>query len=170
MKDANLKGPRVRPQVCPNLSTIFLLAGLCFLNLFLPGPLSPALRAAGPEQVPGNELVGTYRVEQVIDLGSEVRVTLHIRLINNTNQDLGIIDFALRDLRPSARPVIISAGTRLQAREGTTVEHEFAVSRTEYESWSRSAHPTLEVRLLPSDGRELRRTIQLMRLDARSKP
>lgn len=167
MTYANLNWPRIARQACRALTTFSLLAGFCGLAVSLRVP--PVL-AGAPVQAPGNELAGTYRVEKLDDLGSELRVTLHIRLINNTAQDLGVNDFALRDLHQRARLAAIPARIRLQPREGTTLEHDFVVSRVEYESWNHRVRPTLEVRVQPAGGREVRRSIQLVRLNARRKP
>jgi len=132
--------------------------------------LASLLLAGAAVQSAGNELAGTYRVKQVTDLGSEVRVTLHIRLINNTSQNLVVTDLALRDLRRSGKAEAVPVGTSLQPREGATVEQEFVISRAEYERWSKGVRPALEVRLQPAGGREVRRAVYLARLDAGRRP
>jgi hypothetical protein len=109
----------------------------------------------------GTELVGTYRVEQVTDLGPHVRVTLHIRLINNSPQELSISRIALRDMHQRGKAAETSAWARLQPREIATVEQEFVISRAEYERWSKGARPMLQVALQPEGGREVMRTIAL---------
>jgi len=140
-------------------------SGLLRLSL-----LVSLLLAGAALQAAGTELAGTYRVEQVTDLGSEVRVTLHIRLVNNTTQDLAVVEISLRDLHQSGERAAVPAVTRLQPREGTTVEHEFVVSRAEYERWSKGVRPALEVRLQSAGGREVRRAVYLTRVEAGRKP
>jgi len=49
------------------------------------------LAAAAAAQTAGNEVTGFYSVRQATDLGTMVRVTLHIRLVNNTPQELSIL-------------------------------------------------------------------------------
>lgn len=131
------------------------------LSLCLVCLVALAARAAG------NEVVGFYRVEQVTDLGPQVRVTLYIRLTNNSAAELSITKVALRDMRQPAKPAVTSAWAQLQPREATTVEQEFVVSRAEYQSWSRGARPMLQVALQPAGGREVARTIPLRRLPPR---
>lgn len=119
------------------------------------------LAAATTAQSAGNEVVGFYRVEQVTDLGPQVRVSLHIRLVNNSPQELSITKVALHDLHQGGRPVEAAAWARLRPREGTTLEQEFVVSRAEYKSWSKGAGPALQVTFQPAEGREMMRTIAL---------
>lgn len=126
--------------------------------------------AIGVACAEGNEVVGTYRVEQVTDLGSEVRLTLHIRLVNNSPQDLVLTQVSLRDLRAREKPVAVAAWARLRPREGTTVEHDFVISRAEYQSWSKGVRPTLLVGLQPGGSREVVRIVQLIPLRARRQP
>jgi len=137
------------------------------LRVFL---LVSFLLAGAAIQAAGNELAGTYRVEQVTDLGSAMRVTLHIHLVNNTFQDLTVTQVSLRDLRQQGKAEAVAWGTRLQPREGTTVEHDFVISRAEYESWGKGVRPRVQVGFQPAGGREVLRTIQLMPLAARRQP
>jgi len=109
----------------------------------------------------GRELLGTYRIEQISDLGGEVRVTMHIRLLNNSPQNLSITKIALRDTHQRRNPAGTSAWSRLEPREAATVDQEFVVSRAEYESWSKGARPMLQVAYQPAGGREVARTIVL---------
>ena len=109
----------------------------------------------------GNEVAGTYRVEGVTDLGPEMRVTLHIHLINNSANYLSITKVALHDVRPRRNAVETAAWSRLEPRHGTTADREFVVSRQEYERWRRGAHPMLQVALQAEGGREVVRTIPL---------
>ena len=126
-----------------------------------------SLTAATAARAAGNEVTGSYRVEQVTDLGPQVRVTLHIRLLNNSLQELSITRIAFRDMHRGGKPAESSAWARLQPREGATVEQQFVVPRAEYQRWSKGTRPMLQVAFQPAGGREVMRTIQLRRLPAR---
>lgn len=140
------------------MSRFFHLAALTLILLCL---VTMAVRAAG------NEVVGFYRVEQTTDLGSQVRVTLHIRLVNNTAQELAITKVALHDMQQRGGQAEVAAWARLEPRGATSVDNEFVISRAEYASWNRGVHPSLQVAFQPAGGREVVRTVALRPLPAR---
>jgi len=117
--------------------------------------------AVAAAQTAGIEVRGFYRVGQVTDLGKEVRVTLHIRLVNNSPQELSILRVGIRGAAGSAQGAETSAWARLEQREGTTMDKEFVVSKAEYARWRRGGQPVLQVAIQPEGGGELRRTIAL---------
>jgi len=133
---------------CPFLPVRFLLV----LGLSL---------VCGAAWAGGNEVEGTYRVGNVTDLGPQVRVTLHIRLSNNTHGDLSVLQVALHEAAPARKAAATAAWAQLQPRKVTTVEQEFVISRREYERWSRGGSPMLEVTFQQAGGRAVTRTIVL---------
>ncbi len=125
------------------------------------------LAAATTADTAGNEVIGFYRVEQVTDLGSQVRVTLHIRLTNNSASELSITQVALRDLGQPGKPAASAAWARLGPREATSVDNQFVISRAEYGRWSRGGRPALRVTFQNSQGRTLMRIVSLLPLSPR---
>ncbi len=115
----------------------------------------------------GYEVAGFYRVEQVTDLGPQVRVSLYIRLLNNTSQNVSITRLSLHDAHAQGRPSPVPGWTTLQPRQVTTVEKEFVISRSEYQSWSKGARPMLQVALQSAGAHEVARAIPLRRLPPR---
>lgn len=115
----------------------------------------------------GNEVVGFYRIEQTTDLGTMVRATLEIRLVNNNQPELSVTKVALFPRTPARRPVETAVWARLAPREATSFTQEFTVSRAEYAGWSKGARPALEVTFQSSEGREMKRTIALRRVRER---
>ncbi|HMD32712.1 MAG TPA: hypothetical protein VKG84_12440 [Candidatus Acidoferrales bacterium] len=120
-----------------------------------------------PAHAAGPEVAGSYRVEQVANLGTQVRVTLHVRLLNNSKEEVFIRQAALESRDLKQKPAANAILARLQPRESTTVEQEVVVARTEYERWRKGERPTLRVALQPPGGGEVTRTISLRRLPAR---
>jgi len=119
------------------------------------------LAAAAAAQTAGNEVTGFYSVRQATDLGTMVRVTLHIRLVNNTPQELSILRVAVQDRAQGAQPAGTSAWARLEQRQGASVDQQFVISKAEYARWKRGGQPVLQVAFQPDGGRELLRTIPL---------
>jgi hypothetical protein len=116
-----------------------------------------ALQAAG-----GNEVIGTYRVVEVASLGTDVRVTLRIRLVNNTQDDLSITQFGLRPPSGAAQSTATSAWANLRPRESASFTSDFTIPRAEYERWKKGVPPTLAVTFQPAGGREITRGVALL--------
>ncbi|HUJ41262.1 MAG TPA: hypothetical protein VLW54_12010 [Candidatus Acidoferrales bacterium] len=134
----------------------------CGLRFALPSVLL-VLSLALPSHAAGNEVTGFYRVTQVTDLGKQVRVTLHIRLANNTRQDLSITRVGIH---PSAAPVAAprdmqSSWAYLEQRQSAGMDQVFVVSRAEYTRWTHGGHPALRVEFQPAGGATQVRTIPL---------
>lgn len=141
----------------------FRLAGVVFATL-----AAVVLQAQSPVQTAaGNEVVGFYRIAQTTDLGTAVRATLQIRLVNNNQPELSVTKLALFPRTPARRPAETAVWARLAPREATSFTQDFTVSRAEYERWSKGASPALQVTFQSSEGREMRRMIALRRLPAR---
>ncbi len=127
-----------------------------------------ALQAQSPVQTAaGNEVVGFYRIVQTTDLGTAVRATLEIRLVNNNQSELSVTKLALFPRTPARRPAETAVWARLAPREATSFTQDFTVSRAEYERWSKGASPALQVTFQSSEGREMKRMIALQHLPAR---
>ncbi len=122
------------------------------------------LAVATTVKADGYEVTGFYRVTQVTDLGPQVRVSLHIRLLNNTSQNVSITHLSLHDLHAQGRPSPVPGWTTLQPRQVTTVEQQFVISKWEYQSWSKGARPMLQVALQSAGAHEVARAIPLRRL------
>jgi len=121
-----------------------------------------AIQAQGPVQTAaGNEVVGFYRIVQTADLGTEVRATLQIRLVNNNQPELFVTKLALFSRTPAKKPEETAVRARLAPREAATFTEDFVVPRAEYERWRKGARPELQVTIQPSEGGERMRTIAL---------
>lgn len=112
-------------------------------------------------QAAGNEVTGFYRVTEVTDLGKQVRVTLHIRLANNTHQDLSITRVGVHEAAANAQPALRTSWARLEQHQGTSMDQVFVVSHAEYARWMRGGHPVLRVEIQAAGGAPEVRTIQL---------
>ena len=118
--------------------------------------------AAAAAQTGGTEVRGFYSVGPVTDLGKEVRVTLHIRLVNNSAQELSILRVGIHDAARSGPAAETSAWARLAKSEGTTMDKQFVVSKAEYARWRHGGQPVLQVAFQPDGGSQLRRAVRLM--------
>jgi len=132
------------------------------LRLSLPIVVAACLWACTSAGAAGNEVVGAYWFAGVTDQGTQVCVTLHLRLVNNDSRELTISGYALRGLLPRGRQAPVTAAAHLLPREAAEFTQQFTVPRAEYERWRKGARPLLQVTLQSEEGREVTRTVELV--------
>jgi hypothetical protein len=98
-------------------------------------------RAAGSQEV-----TGFYTVSNTTDLGSEVRVTLDIRLFNAMPEKLFITSVALLEVFPIRRGSEQPAAVVLDSNRASEFIQEFTLSRAEYDLWSRGMRTRLSIK------------------------
>jgi hypothetical protein len=115
-----------------------------------------AARAAG-----GTEVYGTYSIANVTDLGTEMRVTLRIRLTNNTKVGLSVTRVGLRMLGAGHPQSDVAASLPLAPRETASLDQDFTLSREAYSRWRKNTVIPLAVTYDSGGGRAITRTIAL---------
>ena len=113
------------------------------------------------------EVVGYYRVASVTDLGTEVRLTLHLRLLNNTQRELSIIRMGPRVLAAGQRAADVAASLPLEPRESREIDQDFTLSRDAYRHLRKNSPIPLAVTYQSGTGRAVTRTIALFPEEAR---
>lgn len=124
--------------------------------------LLAALCAQTARAQSGHEVSASYKIAETTDLGSQVRVTLQLRLNNNSEVNLSITKVALRSLMPGPPSPEESVSVLLRPQGTSDLTHSFTISRQEYDQWEKGGRPRLFLRLQTDDGHELTRTIAPM--------
>jgi hypothetical protein len=125
--------------------------GFALLLLLL---ATPAARAQS-----GNEITASYQVTDSVANGSQLRVTLRVRLINHAEQSLTVTQVSLRGFFPVAISAETQAPVLLRAHGSSNFTPTFTISPQEFQHWQSGARPRLLLKVLTDDGRELTRTI-----------
>jgi hypothetical protein len=111
----------------------------------------------------GQTVVGVYKVTGTTDLGSQVRITMQITLINSGTQKVVISEARLRSLSGASAYEPLSLVLEPNVDSQTT--QDFTVAKSEYLAWNRNArarpHLGLKVQI---DGIETILTIPLFPL------
>lgn len=107
---------------------------------------------------------GFYEVTQTVDLGSQVRVFLRLRLINRGDGTLFIQCLTLRSFSPAPERQAHSVSVLLRPHASEVMTQEFTISHSEYELWLRGVRPRLVLEMQSSDQNKLTEAIQLDRL------
>jgi hypothetical protein len=115
---------------------------------------------SAPRVTAGQTVVGLYKVTGMTDLGSQVRITMQITLINSGTDKVVISEARLRSLNGVSpyepTPLL------LQPNVNASVTQDFTITKSEYQAWQRSerARPHLGLKVQIS-GSETKLTVPL---------
>ncbi len=121
-----------------------------------------ALGICSPRGVAGQLVSGVYKITQTTDLGTEVRVTMKIRLMNASDDRMFVTQVRLREFLPHGKATDEPVNVILEPHGSSEFTQEFTIAKQEYELWSRGARPHLGLKVQVAGGAETTITIPLM--------
>ena len=121
-----------------------------------------ALGICSPRGVAGQLVSGVYKITQTTDLGTEVRVTMQIRLMNASDDRMFVTQERLREFLPHGKATDEPVNVILEPHGSSEFTQEFTIAKQEYELWSRGARPHLGLKVQVAGGAETTITIPLM--------
>lgn len=131
---------------------------LCQTLLVLVVVGAHSLRANSSQQ-----LTGRYDIVSSVDLGPDVRVTLHVRLFNATEERLFITKAGLHLLPHSRWTTEEPVSAILEPHGNSEFRQEFTVSRDEHEFWKRGVPLRLALRIQVAGSQEKTIVVALVR-------
>ncbi|PYK95880.1 MAG: hypothetical protein DME36_00340 [Verrucomicrobia bacterium] len=123
-----------------------------------------ALGICSPRGVAGQLVSGVYKVIETTDLGTQMRVTMFIRLMNAGGDRIFVNQARLRGLLRSGRGEDKPAGVILEPHGSAEFTQDFIIQKQDYELWSKGARPRIGLRMQVAGGQETTMTLELMRL------
>jgi hypothetical protein len=123
--------------------------------------LLAALCAGIAQAADDHEVTAFYKVADSTDLGTEVRVTLQIRFVNNGDQSLTITKASLQSLWPPSGKAENDLSVILPPHKSAQATCQFVVSPNELAEWKTGMRPRLLLRLQNQDGKEITRSVVL---------
>ena len=130
------------------LSLVFLLAiQLLSSQIAEPAPL----------------IVGSYKITENTDLGSEVRITLEISLINPTNTPVTITKVALPSISAPGQLVNATSSLFVSSHSNSQVSLQFLMSKKDFNTWHRAPHQQFFITIKPSGGNSILLNLPLLR-------
>jgi hypothetical protein len=120
-------------------SKVSVAMAICSCLLFL------AFGIYAPRVTAGQTVVGLYKVTGTTDLGTQVRVTMQITLINSGQTEVVISEARLRSLRGSSS--YEPATLVLQPNSKSQITQDFIIAKTEFQLWSRGERPHLGLKV-----------------------
>jgi hypothetical protein len=107
-------------------------------------------------------VTGFYSLEGVMDLGDEVRVTVHMRLVNPSDEDYSEAKFVLRGTHPWVRIRGTVPPLLLRPHSEDSFTEDFTVQRAEYERWQKGVQPLLVMQFSTPEGKKLKQAVRLV--------
>ena len=123
-----------------------------------------ALGICTPRTVAGQVVSGVYKVTETTDLGTQMRVTLHIRLMNAGNDRIFVTQARLHGFLHPGKHEDKPAGVILEPHGSAEFTQDFIIAKQEYELWSKGERPRLGLRTQVAGAGETTMTIALMQL------
>jgi hypothetical protein len=108
----------------------------------------------------GNFL-GFYSVSNAVDLGTQVRVTLAVRIFNYSSADLAGADVTLQDSVTARSDYGAFSKTSIAKDDSVKLSADFTISAREYKRWRNGGTPCLRIDYRDSRGNRLRRRIEM---------
>ena len=123
-----------------------------------------ALGICSPRGVAGQILSGVYKVTETTDLVTQMRVTMHIRLMNAGGDRIFVNQARLRGPLHPGRSEDKAVGVILEPHGSAEFTQDFIIQKQDYELWSKGELPHLGLRMQVSGAAETTMTISLMQL------
>jgi len=130
------------------------LVAVTLVGIALVG-IAPALA------VDGRDFAGSWRVENVTDLGDEVRLTLHLRVYNYSDADVVGGTILLTDRLAPGASYGSFLGVDIRDRESVGLFSDVIIPRAEYDYWAIGGHPCLHIEFTDASADAVSRTIEL---------
>ena len=110
----------------------------------------------------GRDFAGFYSVNNIVEQGDQLVVTLQVQLFNHAGSDVKQAVVTLRPSSPSPVPVGAFHAVKLWRNHGEVrLSQQFAVPRQEVERWLTGSQPALMVVYRDPQGKRLERFVQL---------
>jgi hypothetical protein len=108
-------------------------------------------------------IVGSYKVTENTDLGSQVRITLEISLINPTSTPVTITRVALPSISAPGQLVTASSNLVVSSHSTSQVSLQFLMSKRDFNTWHLAPHQQFLITLKPSGGNSTILNLPLLR-------
>jgi len=117
---------------------------------------------------PGNatnahDLSGSYSVINRTEAGSQLRVQMHVRLVNHSVERISVLKITFLGSLPPTKPQGGAISIALEPHRASKLTQELTITRQEYELWQKGARPRLVLEIRRSDGTRRTDAIELYR-------
>jgi hypothetical protein len=133
-------------------STTLYLAALLAVLLVVSLPAS----AAPP-------LAGTYKITENTDLGSEIRLTVQLNLVNSGDTAVTVTRVSLHSISAPGRLVSATSNAIVQSHANSQLSLQFLIAKKDLNAWQVGPHQQFLVTLQPAGGKITLVSLPLLR-------
>jgi hypothetical protein len=96
-------------------------------------------------------LAGTYKITENTDLGSEVRITVELHLVNASGTSVTITSVGVRSISSPLQIVSAPASLFVQSRSKAQTTVQFLIPKKDFATWSAGPHQQFLVKFHSAD-------------------
>jgi len=108
-------------------------------------------------------LAGTYKITENTDLGSEIRLTVQLNLVNPGDTAVTITRVGLRSISAPGQLVSTASKFVVQSHASSQVSLQFLISKKDFNAWQVGPHQQFLVTLQPVGGQVTLVNLPLLR-------
>ena len=109
----------------------------------------------------GRDFGGSWRVENVMDFGDDVALTLRLSVHNHSHSDVVAGTITVADSLVPGQIYWSFYDVAAPNRESVDLRSDVLVPRAEYEYWAIGGHPHMQIEFMDATGDVVSRTIEL---------
>ncbi len=121
------------------------------------------LLVVSPHASAGPMVVGTYKIMENTDLGTQVRITVQLNLVNGGSTSLTVTRVGLRSISAPGQTVSASTNVVVHSHSTAQVSLQFLLAKQDFQRWYTGPHQQFLVTLKPSGGKSTLINIPLLR-------
>lgn len=136
-----------RPRFTSLLCALLLVAQVLFSSSSSAAPL----------------VAGSYEITENTDLGSQVRITVQLSLINPTSTPLTVTKVAIPSISAPGQVVAINHSLVVHSHSNSQVSLQFLLAKKDFNTWHSAPHQQFLITLTPSGGKSTLINLPLLR-------
>jgi len=148
--------PRQTERIPAPMTSRCTLTALYLAALFAVFLLVAPASAAPP-------LAGTYRITENTDLGSEIRLTVQLNLVNPSDTAVTITRVSLRSISAPGQLVSTASNVLVQSHASSQLSLQFLLAKKDFNVWQTGPHQQFLLTLQPAGGKVTLINLPLLR-------
>jgi len=150
-------GPRPTERMIAPMRSRFCFFALLLVSIFAILLLATPWASAGPI------LVGSYKITENTDLGSQVRITVQVNFVNPGDTALTVTQVGLHGISAPGQSVNVSSNTIVQSHSSAQVSLQFLLAKDDFKTWSMGPHQHFLVTIQPTGDKVTLTRVALLR-------
>jgi hypothetical protein len=104
-------------------------------------------------------LAGTYKITENTDLGSEVRITVELHLVNASDTSVTITSVGVRSVSSPHQMVSTTANVTVQSHSDSQLSLQILMPKRDFSNWAAGPHQQFILNFHSADGKSSKPTV-----------